>query len=86
MANIKRQRIIYLIVLWALYSIPYIVVILLFILLSKGKLGYVPSFKDLENPENSLASEVYTEDGELLGNFFLENRTYVECGKCPDSH
>jgi penicillin-binding protein 1A len=78
MANIKRQRIIYLIVLWALYSIPYIVVILLFILLSKGKLGYVPSFKDLENPENSLASEVYTEDGELLGNFFLENRTYVE--------
>ena len=78
MSNIQRKRKFYLVLLWILYSIPYIVVILLFILLSKGKLGYVPSFKDLENPENSLASEVYSEDEILLGKFFLENRTYVE--------
>ncbi|KPK84151.1 MAG: penicillin-binding protein [Bacteroides sp. SM23_62_1] len=74
----QRRRILYLVVLWTLYSIPYIVVIILFILLSKGRLGYVPSFQDLENPKNSLASEVYSDDGVLLGKFFLENRTYVE--------
>jgi len=78
MAKIPGHRKLYLAVLWTLYSIPYLVVIILFILLSKGRLGYVPTFEDLENPDNSLASEVYSEDGVLLGNFFLENRTYVE--------
>jgi penicillin-binding protein 1A len=78
MSKIPGHRRLYLAVLWTLYSIPYLVVIILFILLSKGKLGYVPTFEDLENPDNSLASEVYSEDGVLLGNFFLENRTYVE--------
>jgi len=53
------------------------ILILLFILLGKGKLGYVPTFEDLENPQNNLASEVYSADGKLLGKFYLENRTYV---------
>ncbi len=67
----------YLIIFWSLFSIPFLVMILLFILLSSGKLGYVPTFEDLENPKNNLASEVYSADGVLLGKFYLENRTYV---------
>ena len=77
MSAIQRRRKIYIIVLWAIYSIPFLILMTLFILLGRGKLGYVPTFRDLENPENNLASEVYSEDSVLLGNFYLENRTYV---------
>ena len=73
MTDIPHRRKYYLIGLWALYSIPFLVLILLFILLGNGKLGYVPTFQDLENPENNLASEVFAEDGVLLGNIYLEN-------------
>jgi penicillin-binding protein 1A len=68
----------YLRILWALFVFPILVVVILFILISQGKLGYMPSFEDLENPQNNLASEVYTEDNELLGKIFIENRTFVE--------
>lgn len=46
--------------------------------MSKGYLGFLPSFEDLENPRNNLASEIYSEDNQLLGKFYIENRTYVE--------
>ncbi len=39
--------------------------------------GYSPSIKDLKNPEQCIASEVYAENGELLGKFFYENRTPI---------
>lgn len=38
----------------------------------------MPTFEDLENPQTNLASEIYTDNGELLGKFFIENRTFVE--------
>jgi penicillin-binding protein 1A len=77
MSGVAHRRKLYLVILWTIYSLPFLVLILLFILLSNGRLGYVPTFQDLENPENNLASEVYSEDSILLGNFYLENRTYV---------
>jgi len=78
MAIITRRRTLYLTILWFLYCLPFLTLILLYILLVNDKLGYVPSFEDLENPKNNLASEVYSEDEVLLGKFYLENRTYVE--------
>jgi penicillin-binding protein 1A len=68
----------YLSILWGLFILPILIVIVLFILISQRKLGYLPTFEDLENPQNNLASEVYTEDNELLGKFYIENRTFVE--------
>lgn len=68
----------YLAILWGLFILPVLIVILIFILISQRKLGYLPTFEDLENPQNNLASEVYSEDNELLGKFFIENRTFVE--------
>lgn len=78
MAERKKLRVYYLVLFWFLYSIPYLLLILLFVLQSKGRLGYVPTFEDLENPKNSLASEVWSEDSVKLGIFALENRTYVD--------
>jgi penicillin-binding protein 1A len=77
MSNTPRLWKRYLVILWGIYSIPVIVLVILFILLVNGRLGYVPTFEDLENPENNLASEVYSADSVLLGPFYLENRTYV---------
>ena len=34
----------------------------------------MPSLEELENPKPQLASKVYTVDGELLGQFYFENR------------
>jgi penicillin-binding protein 1A len=40
--------------------------------------GGMPDLKALENPDSQLASEVVSADGELLGKYFLENRSPVE--------
>jgi penicillin-binding protein 1A len=45
---------------------------------SKEKLGPMPTFEELENPENSLAAEVYSDDGVLLGKYYFQNRTWTE--------
>jgi len=62
----------YVIWFWAIFSFPFVFATVLFILISAGKLGFMPTFEDLENPENSLAAEVYSEDGVLLGKYYAE--------------
>ena len=42
-----------------------------------GLFGELPDFKALENPQSELASELYSSDGVLLGNYFRENRSPV---------
>jgi len=49
-----------------------------------GLFGELPDFKALENPKSEVASELYSADGVLLGNYFRENRspvTYNELSK-----
>jgi len=50
---------------------------LLFTAISIGWLGFMPSFEELENPKSNLASEIYSADQELLGKYFIENRSNV---------
>lgn len=40
--------------------------------------GGMPSLKALENPKSEEASEVYTADNQLLGKYYVENRTPIE--------
>jgi penicillin-binding protein 1A len=68
----------YLIWFWTLFIIPFALVIILFILISKEKLGPMPSFAELENPEYYLAAQVFAEDGPLLGKISIENLTWTE--------
>ena len=49
-------------------------VVMLFIILSYQDL---PTFEELENPKSNLASEVYADNGEVLGRYFYENRVQV---------
>lgn len=63
---------------WAIISLPVVFLTTLFILISAQKLGPLPSFEDLENPDNNLAAEVYSEDNVLLGKFYIQNRTWTD--------
>lgn len=45
---------------------------------SNDMLGKLPSFEELENPKSSLASEVISADGKVLGKYFIQNRSNVQ--------
>ena len=57
-----------------------------FWLISAGKLGFMPTFEELENPNNRFASEVYFADGPIMNRYFeKENRKYIEYREIPQS-
>jgi len=78
MIKIKYTPKFYVWLFWTLIVIPIVAMITIFILISTGNFGEMPAFEDLENPKNNLASEVYSENGDLLGSYYYENRSYVD--------
>lgn len=42
-----------------------------------GLWGKLPTYEELKNIRNNEASMLYTEDGELIGKYYIENRTNV---------
>ncbi|MBR1627106.1 MAG: penicillin-binding protein, partial [Bacteroidales bacterium] len=71
--------------MWYAYGIFLGAVVLFFMFLSFGWLGFMPSFEQLENPKSNLASEVLADDGTLLGYIGIQNRTNVEYRDLPQS-
>jgi penicillin-binding protein 1A len=45
------------------------------LLISWGWFGELPPLEELENPKTYLASEIYSEDGVLIGKYYLQNRS-----------
>ncbi len=43
-----------------------------------GLFGAMPSIDELQNPSSSLASELYADDGSMMGKYFLEDRSPVK--------
>ncbi len=74
----KRRRLSYIGKFWIFFGILVLSVIILFYGISAEWFGDMPSFKELENPETSQATEVYSADGVLLGTYFIENRSNVD--------
>jgi penicillin-binding protein 1A len=73
----KQKR--YLKNFWIIFISPVIFLILLFFFIAMGWLGFMPTIDDLINPKRNLASEVYSDDGKVLGTFFIEeNRNMIE--------
>jgi len=64
-------------ILWTLLIVtgPVWGLTLLLTLTSLEVFGPLPSVEQISNPETKLATEIITEDGEILGTFFRENRT-----------
>ena len=51
----------------------------LFIFLTyRGTFGELPTYGELKNIQNSTASELYSEDGFLLGKYYIENRVNAD--------
>lgn len=45
--------------------------------------GNLPSFEQLENPKQDLATKVLSSDGEILDHFFIKRRTYIPYDSIP---
>ena len=73
------------IIFWGVFASPFIFMIVIFILISRGKLGYMPDFEELENPNINLATQVISGDGVVLGSFYYknQNRTFVDYEDLP---
>ena len=63
---------------WTILCIPAGALLLLVALTAAGAFGRLPSFEELENPKSNLATEIYAADGELIGSFYVQNRSYVD--------
>lgn len=63
--------------MWGTYFCFLLAIIVFFVLLSLGVLGFMPTFEQLENPKANLATEVYSDSGELIGYIGIQNRSNV---------
>ena len=64
--------------IWCVALAPFAFVGVLLLLTALGVFGRMPSFEELENPRSNLATEIYSEDGRVIGTFFVQNRSYVQ--------
>ena len=65
--------------LWALLVLAVGTVAVVFTAIAQGRIGYVPPVEELENPSLKFATQIISDDGQLLGTWSLskENRVYV---------
>ena len=68
---------------WGITLGSFSFIVLVFLLASRGFLGVLPTFEELENPENNLATEVISSDGKTLGKYAAENRTPIKYKDLP---
>ncbi|KAF9659132.1 transglycosylase domain-containing protein [Tenacibaculum sp. ZH5_bin.1] len=70
---------------WGIILGGFLFVCLLFLLASWGVFGALPTFEELENPENNLATEIISADGKTLGKYAVENRTPIKYKDIPQN-
>jgi penicillin-binding protein 1A len=63
--------------IWVIVLAPVVLIFSLVGLTALGVFGELPSFEELENPNSSLASEVYSADMKTLGKYYIQNRVNV---------
>ena len=64
--------------MWIVTMAPVALIFLMLTLAALGVFGRIPSFEELENPKSNLATEIYGDNGHVIGTFFIENRSYVQ--------
>ena len=74
--NFKKK---FLVWFWGLLTAGILAIVLVFWMITKGWLGYLPPLEDLQNPKNKYATEVISADMQLLGRYYRnENRVSVD--------
>lgn len=72
--NAKTRKTLILI-FWIVLTAPVLLLVLL--VGAVWLFAEIPSFAELEHPDNNLATQIISQDGVVLSTFHIENRTYV---------
>ncbi len=65
-------------IFWKIFLYAWGAVFLLIFLIYVGLFGKLPSIEELENPSLMSSSEIYADDGTLMGKFYLKDRINVK--------
>lgn len=63
-----------------MFALGFMLLVMLFIFIYNGMIGYMPPVEELRNPTDKFASVIYSADGEELGRYFRStgNRVYAD--------
>ncbi|TXT32694.1 MAG: penicillin-binding protein 1A, partial [Chitinophagaceae bacterium] len=65
-------------IFWKIFFGGFAFLFVFLLMLNYGWIGSMPDLDDIENPTASLASQVYAEDGTLMGKYYIEDRINVK--------
>ena len=63
--------------IWKFFGGCFALLVLLIVATYLGVFGALPLFRDLENPKSNQATEVISSDKQILGTYYVENRSSV---------
>lgn len=63
--------------LWGIVIGGFSFLVLLLLCINFGLFGSLPSLRSIENPKSNLASEIMSDDKQVLGKYFIQNRSNV---------
>lgn len=63
---------------WKLFLYGWVSVIAVILLIYVGLFGKLPSIEELQNPSMMSSSEIYADDGTLMGKFYLKDRINIK--------
>lgn len=66
--------------LWSIFIIGFATLLLFFVIIYNGFIGYMPDIDELKNPTDKYATVIYTADGKEMGRYFRNtgNRVYAD--------
>ncbi len=74
-----NRKVKFLLWFWGLFAAGVLALYLIFVGIVNGWVGYLPPLDELQNPKNTYASEVFTEDMTSIGRYYIkENRVGVK--------
>ena len=73
--------------LWWIFGIGLVALILFFVLVYNGIVGYMPPIEELRNPQDKFATTILTSDGQEMGRYFRNsgNRVYADLDEISPS-
>lgn len=75
----KQQNVTFLKWFWGIFIAGCLLIYLIFVMIVKGWLGYLPPLEELQNPKNRYATEIFSADRQSLGRYYRqENRVGVQ--------
>jgi penicillin-binding protein 1A len=73
-------------IFWQLFAFGILCVVLIFVFINIGWIGYLPPIDELQNPKSKYATEIYSSDLQLIGSYFRkENRVGVQYNEISEN-